>query len=560
MNAATPHRAKGVLRLVCAIVPTILAASVVPNLADAAHDGGVAHVLALQAQPWRALDIAVGALLAPLPVGTFATRAALGGALVVGVAGMLLFDTSCFLLDACWDASLLGYVVAAVGTWAALVAAPWHLEAVSVASSATGAVLVLLALLLTLRAIETTAPAAWKHTALALGLTMGQEPGVFACALAGGIACAVTSARGRASLSRAWRESKASCTGWLAAGLAPLFLALVRVRLSGVKLSWAAYAPSASGSLWTSPLVLAREEIGPVLLLLAVVGGGIAAFSTRARPASAGLAAVAVTGMLWGAPVGPSLFGAPILAAAAAVAALAAVSMLGLVRAVARANIPLAGTAAGLFVVLELVIPVEAADEALVRSASRASAIASRWDDTAWGTLEPRAVVLVDDERVRERAAAAAAQALLRDDIVIMSANGRSAPRGGPFATDLVPLLRDLALSGAPTEASLSALASVRPFVASYDAAWGPTIGRHLLPMEIFDRVQPEPLASSDRRRALEGFIGARQELHREIAGDRDLCAATASLLRARATLFATLGERQLLERAASDVRPFETQ
>jgi hypothetical protein len=303
---------------------------------------------------------------------------------------------------------------------------------------------------------------------------------------------------------------------------------------------------------------LAREEIGPVLLLLAVIGGGIAVFSPRARSATAGLAAVAVTGLLWAAPVGPSAFGAPILAAAAAVAALAAVSMFGLVRAVAAAKIPLAGTAAGLFVVLELVVPVEAADEALVRSASRASAVASRWDDTAWGTLEPRAVVLVDDERVRERAAAATAQALLRDDIVIMGGNGRSAPRGGPFATDLVPLLRDLALSGAPTEASLSALSSVRPFVASYDPAWGPTIGRHLLPMEIFDRVQPEPLASSDRRRAFESFVDARQELHQQIAGDLDLCAATASLLRARATLFATLGERQLLERAASDVRPFE--
>jgi hypothetical protein len=159
---------------------------------------------------------------------------------------------------------------------------------------------------------------------------------------------------------------------------------------------------------------------------------------------------------------------------------------------------------------------------------------------------------------VRERAAAAEAQALLRSDIVMVGARGQSGVRGGPFATDLVPLWRDLALSGVPSEASLSALASLRPVVASYDPAWGPAIGRHLVPMAILDRVEPEPRAASDRRRALDTSVADRQDLKARLACDEELSAATASLLRARARLLGSIGERELGERAAADAHVFD--
>src|SRR5882672_7067724 len=84
-----------------ALVAACLAAWHVGNVPDAAHDGGVARVLAFDPQPWRAIDVAVGALLAAAPVGTRAARAALGGCLVVGAAGAALYALARRLLEAC---------------------------------------------------------------------------------------------------------------------------------------------------------------------------------------------------------------------------------------------------------------------------------------------------------------------------------------------------------------------------------------------------------------------------------------------------------------------------
>ncbi len=563
MNAAAPLRTNGLLRAVAAVVPAVLAASHVPNVVDAAHDRGACRVLGLHAQPWRALDVAVGALLAPLPLGTVAARAALGGALIAAAAGVLVFEIAIRLLQARGQVGALGESVAALAAATALVAAPWQLEVASVGSTATGATLVLFTLWLVMRASESASANAWRFPAAAVGLAIGQEPSVFVSAFAGSAAYMLASARARSSLSRAWRTDKRGVATFLAAGLIPFFLAAVRIRLRGSACPGAALEPWVTAAAWTSaPLAFAHDEIGPVLALLALVGAAMAALNERARAPAAGLIAVVVVGGAsgWmGAPMGPDTFAAPVLAACAATAALSAVSMFAIVQAVARARVPLAGTAAALFVVLELVLPVEAADEALVRGEKRASGSASAWDDAAWGTLEPRTVVLVDDERIRERAAAADAQALLRSDIVIVGGKGQGGFHGGPFATDLVPLWRDFALSGVPSEASVSALASVRPLVASYQPTWGLDIGRHLLPMAILDRVTPEPRAASDRRRALDAFAAERQGLRLRLGGDAELRAATVTLLRARAALLTSIGERELGERAAADARIFET-
>jgi hypothetical protein len=562
MNAAPPRRTTDALRAACAIVPALLAASRVPNIADAAHDGAVCSVLGLHARPWRALDAAVGVLLAPLPIGTLAARAALGGTLVAAAAGVLLFDIARHLLRSRFEVGTLGDVVAAVAAAAALVAAPWQLETTSVGSAATGATLVFLTLSLAMRATDSASPRDWRFAAAALGLAMGQEPSVFACAIAASAACVAVTARGRASFGLAVRIDGRAMAAFFAAGLAPLVVAAVRIRLDGASCPGPALEPWASvtGGV-ASPFSFARREIGAVLALFAVAGAAMAGWAKRARGAAAGLIAVVVVGgtcVSMGAPAGPNVFAAPVLAACGATAVLAALSMFAVVHAVATARVPLARTAGALFVVLELVLPVEAADEALARGEKKSSGAASSWDDAVWGTLEPRTVVLIDDERVRERAAAAEAQALLRSDIVIVGGAGQSGVRTGPFANDLVALWRDLALSGVPSEASLSALASVRPVVASYDPTWGTAIGRHLVPMAILDRFEPEPRAASDRRRAFDAFAADRQELHVRVAGDGELSAATAALLRDRARLLSSIGEREVGERAAADVLVFE--
>jgi hypothetical protein len=112
-----------------ALAPACLAAAHVGNVADAAHDGGVARAMGLQAQPWRSLDVVVASAFAVLPLGTRAARAALGEAVVVAAAGAALYGLSRRLAAACADAPRIGSLTAAIATFAALCAPVWQTEA-----------------------------------------------------------------------------------------------------------------------------------------------------------------------------------------------------------------------------------------------------------------------------------------------------------------------------------------------------------------------------------------------------------------------------------------------
>lgn len=209
--------------------------------------------------------------------------------------------------------------------------------------------------------------------------------------------------------------------------------------------------------------------------------------------------------------------------------------------------------------VLLLAIPVDAADEALLRTLPRASGGAAIWDDLAWSTPPPRAVVLVTDVRLAARAAAARASGSLRGDLALVPTFARGAPAARVLASDaaLVPLWRDLELAGTPSEASLSSLASARPVVMAYEPRWGRVLGKHLVPVALLDRFEPEPRGTSDRRRALESFARGRERLARAAAKDPELAAATAYVLRARALDVAASGDRDLVGRAVEDLHAF---
>jgi hypothetical protein len=479
--------------------------------------------------------------------------------MVVASAGALLYDLACGTVDADRERSGFGLVVAAIAPAIALVGSPWQIEAASVGSSAVGAWLIVLVVWLSALAARRASGTAWVGgaLALALGLALGQEPGVFASALAGCGATLAATPSGRAAA----RGMSADATRLLrlfAAGLLPFALALIHMRTTATPSvasdDWTQHASAA-----TTVAAFATRELGGVLLVLALAGVVLA--WGRGRSVAAGLSAVAVAGLIsgWaGAAMGPSVFAAPVLAGAAATAALAAPSMLALVRTVASAKLPLAKVAAGLFVVLEAVMPVEAADEALTRADRGGSGAAAWWDDAAWSALPARAVVLVDDERVATRAAAARAQALLRSDVVFVGASNPLVPRASARAADLVPLWRDLALTGAPSEAAVSALATTRFVAAINDPRWGVSVGRHLVPLALVDRVEPEPRGASERRLALASFSEARRDLRSRLDGDVELLAATSVVLRARASLLASMGEREGAARATADALAFE--
>jgi hypothetical protein len=234
--------------------------------------------------------------------------------------------------------------------------------------------------------------------------------------------------------------------------------------------------------------------------------------------------------------------------------------MAAIVRAVASARIPLAGSTAAMVVVLEAVLPVEAIDQALLRTEAHAADTPARWDDAAWGDLETATVVLTDEAPVIERAAAAAAEGQWRGDVtfVPVDANVLASARALTSDPALARLWRDIVLFGSPAEASVSALAAARPVAATCSTRWGFALDRHLVPLTLLEGVAPEPRGASDRRRALDDTAPLRARLAAALAGDAELSGAAASLMRARAATFSGLAERDLADRTAADVAAFE--
>jgi hypothetical protein len=552
-------RIDAVLLGVSALAPACLVASQVGNVPDAAHDGAAARVLSFDPQPWRALDVAVGMLLSPLPVGTRGARAALGGALVVACAGAALYVLARRLLGACADAGRLRFFVASIAALTPLVAAPWQIEGTAVGGSVAGALLVVLPLTLAGEG------APWPVVALALGLAAGYEPLVGACAVAGCAALLTSSAAARHSLASSWHDRGSLVTVAGLVGLTPWLLAVLRVRAAGEPLGAAlvdAWAGERGLSHGGSPAAFVSAEMGIVLAALAVCGSVLAMLVPGARPLGSGCVAVVVSGLgtAWlGAPIGPTRWCAPVLAAFAAASVLAGVAMQAAVRAIAAAKVPMAKASAAMVIVLELALPADVADEAVIRTAPRVSGAAAAWDCAAWATLPPRSVVLITAPPVYARALAARATGALRDDVTLVPTflHGRvsRALAGDPA---LLPLWRDLELGGVPGEAALSSLAAVRPVAMSYEPRWGKTVAKHLVPATLFDRFEPEPRGASDRRAGLDAFAPIRDRLARAIAADPELKAAAATLLRARAHLVVDLSsDPDLVARTAADLRLF---
>jgi hypothetical protein len=553
----------------------------VGNAADAAHDAGVARAMGLDAAGGArgALDAALAGLFAWAPVGTLAARAALGQAAALGAAALALHAIGRRLLAGCAEAPRVGPVVAAIATGCAAFGPAWQLEGAAAGGSVLGALLAIAPLWVIAGADEGAgvsagagAGARWGLALLLLGLAIGEDPlaglvSVAACVVMVGLG-PVARARWTAAWDARWRELVACAL----AGLVPLVVTLARARAAGGSILDALIGGAAAergASATGAPWGFVQRELGGVMIALAVGGAVLALLVARARPLAAGLATTAVLGLAcgWaGAALGPTRYGAPVLAATGAACLLAGVSMQALVRVIAGARLPLARASAAMVLVLELVAPVDAADEALRRASTRArgggvlpEAPEPAWDDAAWGALPPRALVLVTDAGIWRRASAARATGALRGDLAVVPTFARGALAAPFLARDvaLVPLWRDLALAGAPSEETLSSLASARPLVTAFEPAWGRVLGKHLVPAGLFDRFEPEPRGTSDRRRALEAFAGKRERLARAVVRDPELADAAAILLRQRVLDVAASGDRDLVGVAVADLDAF---
>ena len=541
-----------------ALAPACLAASRMPNVADASHDLGTARVLGLEPQPWRLLDLAVGAVFSAVPVGTLAARSAMGGALTLAAAGVCLYVVARQLLSAC-AASRFGPPVAAIVALAAVLAPAWQLEGVAVGGSVTGGLLAVLplALLVGILPVEREAGEPdplrrwrWRAAAFALGLAFAQDPLAGVCAAC---SCAplVTGMRARARPQIPWRV----LFWWMVAGVAPpQLLGLARLGATGTPFGVAylrLWARDAGLPAIRPVLDSIGPEIGWVATFLGLLGLALGLRIGRSRElafALVGLALVGAMSTLVGAPTGPERFGPAWLATIGAVSVLAGPCIQAILRVVASGGGHAARATAAMLLLVAVVFAVESAAQTLERSRSRSRQAVAAWDDETWGSLPARSVLLVDDGMLCERAVGARAVGSIRGDvsIVLVGCDGWSpyARSDVARADSLLPLIRDFRLLGKPDEGTLSAVAAERPLFMAYNPSWGRSLWHHLLPYALLDQFSPEPRTASDRRRALDAFSDRSERLLRVSSEDPQLAEITRRLLHSRDELLKEAGGR----------------
>jgi hypothetical protein len=567
-----------------ALLPAVVAALHVGNVADAAHDEGIVRTLGLGwTGVWRGADALVAALFLVLPLGTRAARVAFASAVVCGVAGAVLYQLARRLLAACsaepGGPDRLGTVIAGVASMTATLSAPWLLESTSVAGSSLGALLALAPLLVAVEMQSRRQVTLLPLLACSLGLAVGYEPlvGLAAVASVGALWLMLGSARSKLTVGP-------SVVAAALLGLAPMALSLAGKR-STLAIMAAPLARSAGEGAPSAGLTaFLHVEVGWFGLALAAAGIALALLRKQARAAAAALVVLAVMGLgstTLGAPFGPARFGAPVLAAMGALWVLAAVAMHAIVRAVATARVPLATASASMIVLIEVTFPVLAADDSLQRLDARGPSPAAVWGEVAFGALPARSVVLVRQPRMLTRLLAARATGELRGDLTLIplgDITGPLASRELHLEPRLAPLWRDLLLSEAPDEWALSSLAAARPLVLPIEPRWDRALARHFVPVGLLAIFEPEPRGASDRTRALDAFAADRERLGRALkveatpvptarlrpapppprdAGDPELVPMTATLLLDRALTFASTGERDLASRALEEALPF---
>jgi hypothetical protein len=176
---------------------------------------------------------------------------------------------------------------------------------------------------------------------------------------------------------------------------------------------------------------------------------------------------------------------------------------------------------------------------------------AEEWTDGALGRLEPRSAILVRSPAMAFRLWAARLVRGERPDIVVIPLSlldrGQVATTLLASERELEPLLRDIALSGQPSEFSLSELADVRPLHIELDRGWSNRLLSHLVVDGFWLEFAPQPLGPSDRKASTTlGTTPLRRVLDAIAAPtvpDASTSSIVAEALRSHSMLLSQLGE-----------------
>lgn len=536
-----------------------------------------------------------------LPLGSLTFRAAFGSALALAVAARLLYGLTLRLLAAtapAWPS--IRAALATIATLTAALSPTWQREATVGGGAMLSTALALGALALGLEAVDPARAAASPNTArtwIGLGALFGatlaeSPPAALALAAALGalftadrlplvalaIFLRVPGARAKAPARRAPSPPR-RVIAWTAAAAALTALLL------GAPLALRPYAPRAfvdlgralsSASLsaldlagpTTTALGAWIAEVGVVSLAIAAFGLGLALLARPTRALGAALAALVLLDTLLPARLAGVLAADPLTSLRSlALAGLGAASAAGVYRVAATlfaARLPLAKSGAVLVVVFHLTLVALASEDAAFVADRSEQFGAEEWADAALGGLEPSAAVLVRSPSVAWRLWAARLTRGERPDVVAIPVP--LLPRGRVAANLLAadrafePLLRDFALTGAPTEFALSKAADARPLHVELDRAWSRRLVSHLTIGGMWLRYAPQPLGPSDRKLALGAATVPLTRLlgvlaHAEVP-DASTAAVVADTLRGHAEVLEVLGETQAAQAFLEKIGP----
>jgi len=245
-----------------------------------------------------------------------------------------------------------------------------------------------------------------------------------------------------------------------------------------------------------------------------------------------------------------------------AIAGASALAVQALATYVRRARVPFAEPASALLVVFHFTLAFVAVEDSAYAADRRDQIAADCWTDEALASLPPSSLLLVRSEALAYRLwAAQMARGARRDLVVIpepLLERGNVATLLLRQEPALAALVREMALSGAPTEFSLSSLSDARPLFVEIDASWPKRLRDHLAPRPFFPRFSAHPLGRSDRAQSLkdsdDGWQRALAAATRPAARDAATLAVMQSELRDRAQLLVDDGDKDAAELAVQSL------
>jgi hypothetical protein len=245
-----------------------------------------------------------------------------------------------------------------------------------------------------------------------------------------------------------------------------------------------------------------------------------------------------------------------------AIAGASALAVQAVATYVRRARVPFAEPASALLVVFHFTLAFAAVEDSAYAADRRDQVAADSWTDEALDALPQSSLLLVRSEALAYRLWAAQIARGARTDLVVIPEplleRGNVASLLLRQEPALAPLIREMALSGAPTEFSLSSLSDARPLFVEIDSRWPKRLLDHLGPRAFFPRFSAHPLGRSDRAQSLkegeEGWQRALLVANRPGARDAATLAVMQSELRDRAQLLVDAGDHDAAELAVQSL------